>query len=270
MSDDYYVYVYIDPRNFEEFYYGKGRGSRKKAHLEDDSDTPKVQRIRDILAAGARPIIRVIAAGLSERDALMIEATLLWKLGKYTTNLVAGHFTGNFRPHDTLHRELSGFDYANGLYYFNVGEGPRRNWKDCRRLGIASAGGISAKGKSWGDEITAFQAGDLIAAYVKGVGYVGVGRILCEAKPAREILIQGRPLLIECPCMLERADSDETTERVCLVEWLRAVDRDAALKASRAAGLFSSQLVRASLDNQPDTVAALESHFAVTFADLLR
>jgi len=27
--DDYYVYVYIDPRNHEEFYYGKGKGSRK-------------------------------------------------------------------------------------------------------------------------------------------------------------------------------------------------------------------------------------------------
>ncbi len=25
--NDYYVYVYIDPRNFEEFYFGKGRGS---------------------------------------------------------------------------------------------------------------------------------------------------------------------------------------------------------------------------------------------------
>jgi hypothetical protein len=30
MKNDYYVYVYIDPRNFEEFYYGKGRGNRKE------------------------------------------------------------------------------------------------------------------------------------------------------------------------------------------------------------------------------------------------
>ena len=27
---DYYVYVYIDPRNHEEFYYGKGKGSRQR------------------------------------------------------------------------------------------------------------------------------------------------------------------------------------------------------------------------------------------------
>jgi hypothetical protein len=36
MSDSnaqWYVYVYIDPRNFEEFYYGKGKGNRKEAHI---------------------------------------------------------------------------------------------------------------------------------------------------------------------------------------------------------------------------------------------
>lgn len=32
-ASDYYVYVYIDPRNYEEFYYGKGKGNRKDAHL---------------------------------------------------------------------------------------------------------------------------------------------------------------------------------------------------------------------------------------------
>ena len=39
--DDYYVYVYIDPRNFEEFYYGKGKGSRKNAHHSGVSDSEK-------------------------------------------------------------------------------------------------------------------------------------------------------------------------------------------------------------------------------------
>jgi len=79
---DYYVYVYIDPRNNEEFYYGKGTGSRKDAH---------------------------------------VEKTLLWKLGKWTTNIATGHFADKFRPHNTLHKELSGFDYQNGIYYYNVG-----------------------------------------------------------------------------------------------------------------------------------------------------
>ena len=52
---DYYVYVYIDPRNFEEFYFGKGKGSRKDAHLFDDSDTEKARRIRVIRRVGLNP-----------------------------------------------------------------------------------------------------------------------------------------------------------------------------------------------------------------------
>ncbi len=67
-SNNYYVYVYIDPRNYEEFYFGKGRGSRKEAHLTDSSDSEKARRIAAIHKAGLQPIIRVIARALSEHD----------------------------------------------------------------------------------------------------------------------------------------------------------------------------------------------------------
>ena len=40
---NYYVYVYIDPRNNEEFYYGKGRGNRRYAHLAARGDSAKVR-----------------------------------------------------------------------------------------------------------------------------------------------------------------------------------------------------------------------------------
>jgi hypothetical protein len=39
---DYYVYVYIDPRDLKPFYYGMGKGSRKDAHLFDR--TPSKQQ----------------------------------------------------------------------------------------------------------------------------------------------------------------------------------------------------------------------------------
>jgi hypothetical protein len=39
------VYVYIDPRNYEEFYFGRGRSSRKVAHLNDSADIEKTRRI---------------------------------------------------------------------------------------------------------------------------------------------------------------------------------------------------------------------------------
>ncbi len=63
---NYYVYVYIDPRNFEEFYYGKGKGSRKYAHVNDVSDSEKTRRIKAIRKEGLEPIIRVIGVGLSK------------------------------------------------------------------------------------------------------------------------------------------------------------------------------------------------------------
>lgn len=68
--NDYYVYVYIDPRNLEEFYYDKGKGSRKKAHLLDVSDSEKSKRIRNIRKAGLEPTIRVIASNLTEQSTM--------------------------------------------------------------------------------------------------------------------------------------------------------------------------------------------------------
>jgi hypothetical protein len=107
--DDYYVYVYIDPRNHNEFYYGKGKGSRKNAHLESDADTEKTKVIAEIREAGLEPIIRVVARGLTEEQALLVEKTLLHKLGKSLTNISSGHYADKFRPHDTLHRASSVF-----------------------------------------------------------------------------------------------------------------------------------------------------------------
>lgn len=61
--EDYYVYVYIDPRNFEEFYYGKGKGSRKEAHLHDGGDSEKAKRINDIRKPGLHQLPVLLPQG---------------------------------------------------------------------------------------------------------------------------------------------------------------------------------------------------------------
>ena len=210
---NYYVYVYIDPLNFEEFYYGKGQGSRKEAHLAVDGDSKKAKRIKEIRKAGLEPIIRVIASGLTEDEAFLIETTLIWKLGKFTTNLASGHFAGKFRPHNTLHLELSGFDYQNGLYYYNVGECPHRNWDDYVKYSFISAG----QGERWRDAMLGFQKGDVIIAYLKGYGFVGVGKILQKAKMIRDVRIANDRLLdlaLKCRNMDDNNNDPKKSEYV--------------------------------------------------------
>jgi hypothetical protein len=259
--NDYYVYVYIDPRNYEEFYYGKGKGSRKDAHLADTSDTAKAKRISDIKREGLTPIIRVIARDLSEKEALLIERTLLWKLGKWTTNISSGHYADKFRPHNTLHKELSGFDYRNGIYYYNVGEGPHRDWDDYVEFGFISAG----QGIRWRDAMLGFNPGDVFAAYLKRHGFVGIGRIRTSAQMIRDVRIGNKPILdlkLQCKKMNDNCNNQDLSEYVCLVEWLKAVKREKA-KWRSSPKLYTTTHVRASLDGQPETVSFLENEFGV-------
>jgi len=265
--NDYYVYVYVDPRNLEEFYYGKGEGSRKDAHLDDQSDSEKAKRIAAIRKEGLLPCIRVIARGLSEAEALLVEKTLLWKLGKWTTNVATGHFAEKFRPHNTMHRELAGFDFRNGLYYYNVGEGPHRNWDDYMRFGFISAG----QGARWRDAMLGFNEGDILAAYLKRHGFVGVGRVLSRALPITEARIKGSPLLnlpLRCQKMNENCDDPERSEFVCLVEWLAKLPRDKAKWRSKPK-LYTTTHVRASLDGQPGTAKFVEDEFGIDLQKVL-
>lgn len=261
----YYVYVYIDPRNFEEFYYGKGRGSRKTAHLSDDSDTEKAKRIKAIKKEGLEPIIKVIAKGLTEKEAFLVEKTLIWKLGRNLTNLSSGHFADKFRPHDTFHQDLSSFDFNNGLYYVNVGQGEHRCWDDCKEFGFLSAG----QDKKWSDPIKTLESGDIVVAYLKNHGYVGIGRVTEKAVKVNDFKIDGKSLrqvVLKEPNIFDNCDNDKS-EYLIKIDWIVAVDGKLA-KWKTKAGLFTSQLIKASLQGQRPTREFLEAEFNISFKDL--
>lgn len=263
----YYVYVYIDPRNLEEFYYGKGMGSRKQAHLFDVSDSEKAKRIKKIREADLEPIIRVIASNLSEQEALLIEATLIWKLGKFTTNIASGHFVEKFRPHNTLHTELANFDFENGIYYYNIGEGHNRNWDDYRELGFISAG----QGVGWRDQMLGFKKGDVVAAYLKRYGFVGIGKIIEPAVMIKDVEINGKRLLdynLHCKNMGDNSGSKEESEYVCLVEWIKEVSREDA-KWEANCGIYTTTHIKASLERQPKTIDFLNKKFGLDIRGLI-
>ena len=84
----YYVYRLVDPRNLQTFYVGKGCGNRVFQHvkgvkalmdLEKDEDemSLKTQQIAEIIGAGKEVISIIHRRGLTEKEALEVEAALI-------------------------------------------------------------------------------------------------------------------------------------------------------------------------------------------------
>lgn len=88
----FYVYLYVDPRDSEIFYVGKGVGKRLLAHLSEQQETKKTKRLAALKAKGLKPVIEVLAHQLpNEETALMIEAAVINALGLgVLTNIVRG------------------------------------------------------------------------------------------------------------------------------------------------------------------------------------
>ncbi len=266
MNNNYYVYVYIDPRNYEEFYYGKGKGNRKQAHLNDESDTDKTKIIKAIQKEGLEPIIKVIARGLTESEAFLIEKTLIWKLGKNLTNISSGHFVDKFRPHNSFHLNLNNFDFENGVFYVNVGEDEIRAWEDCRNFGFLAAG----QGKQYSNSIRMLNKGDIVAAYLNKKGYVGIGKVIEKAIPARIFMFKGESLgkqKLVNPKLFKNSDN-ENSEYLVKIQWIKSVSVNEA-KWRNKAGLFTTRQIRASLEKQIKTIKFLEKEFDVNFQEIM-
>ena len=82
----YYVYRLVDPRTLQTFYVGKGCGDRANQHVknvksllskEEDVETLKGQQIAEILASGKEVIVIIHRHGLTEKEALEVEAALI-------------------------------------------------------------------------------------------------------------------------------------------------------------------------------------------------
>jgi len=267
-NDDhlYYVYVYIDPRNYEEFYYGKGKGKRKEAHLKDLGNSDKANKIREIKKAGLEPTIRVIAKGLTEKEAFLVEKTLLWKLGKVLTNRSKGQLKAHFRPPVSMYKELPEFDFSNDVYYVNVGEGQHRNWDDCRRFSFLAAG----QGVQWSVPLKSLSKGDVVVAYLKRKGYVGVGIVKEKAINVANFRHNRKSLrdfeLVQ-PDIFHNYENDKA-DFLIKVKWLKSVPRNEA-KWKSGIGLFTTQKIVARLSGQTKTINFVQKSFELDLSKYL-
>lgn len=267
--NDFYVYVYYDPRNLKLFYVGKGKGKRKQSHLRDYSQSEKVEIIRAIEAENLEPVIKVIAKDLSEEEALLIESTLIWEHFDNLSNRVKGNYSKHFRPGNTLHKDIQGFDYKNNIYYVNVGEGEHRDWIDCAQYNFICAGGDP----KWSDPLLRLQEGDIILAYLKSKGYVGLGRVVQKREKAIDFKVNGERLInlkekLYQKNIFENSDDDDLAQYCVGVEWLKKLEKNAAIWEKNR-NLFTTQQVVASMLNQPATIEYLSKEFGVDIFGLI-
>jgi len=116
-----------------------------------------------------------------------------------------------------------------GFYFANVGEGEHRNWDDCRKYGFLSAG----QGEKYSNAMKKLKPGDLVLAYMKGLGYVGFGTVTQSAVMVRNFVPDGSEtklldLTLKQPGMSENKDDPALSEWVVGIKWQRTFERDDA------------------------------------------
>lgn len=92
-----YVYLYSDPDTEEIFYIGKGQGNRCFEHLEEKSESTKVQKIQQLKKQNKQPLIELLRYGLTGKEASLIEATFIDFVDvEKLTNKVRGLHSNSF------------------------------------------------------------------------------------------------------------------------------------------------------------------------------
>jgi hypothetical protein len=178
--------------------------------------------------------------------------------------LASGEFVGRawLKDPEEMQERTQGRNHApwSGFYFVNVGEGEHRNWDDCKRYGFLSAG----QGEKYGNAMKQLKPGDLVFAYMKGLGYVGFGTVMQSAVMVRDFAPDGfdkklLDLRLKQPNLSENKDDPVFSEWVVGIKWEKAFERD---EAKRYQGIFANQNIVCLLRDTA-TVDFLRKEFGV-------
>jgi hypothetical protein len=103
----------------------------------------------------------------------------------------------------------------------------QRHWPLCREHGYLCAGGAAV----YADPFYEREVGDVIFAYQKGHGYVGVGRVTATATPAHLFETpsgQRLPDALGMPELNAPGRDSETWDHAVGIDWIRTVTLDDA------------------------------------------
>ena len=130
----------------------------------------------------------------------------------------------------------------NGEYYVSFGHSEHRHWEDAVKYGFISAG----CGLWYSKTLKQLEAGARVWVNVPGEGYVGVGEVVDSAviidrffvldENGKEVPITDVEL--SAPKMLEYKGSDEKSEYLVRIRWIKTVSLSDAIKET---GFFGNQ-----------------------------
>jgi hypothetical protein len=111
---------------------------------------------------------------------------------------------------------------------------------------------LQDKGKNYNKPLFNLKLNDIVAAYITGHGYVGLGVVAGEAVRIKDFLYNGKSLS-GLPYIKEslfgNADN-EKSEFVVRIKWLQTVDKKDAYWEKNA-GLFAYRVIESTLKERP-------------------
>lgn len=214
-----------------------------------------------VVASGLDDSSERIISYLSEEYGVSINAVFFTFFRTENTELVGRAWFKD--PLETAERSESRKRTPwSGYWFVNIGEGSgsHRNWDDNRRYGYVGAG----QGEKYSRPLKNLKIGDKLFAYLKGIGYVGYGKVSKEAVPIGEFIVEGdgKPLLEHSLCAqnaAENSNSPERSEWAVGVRWLKVFSRE---EAKTFKGVFANQNIVCKL-RDTKTLEFLHSEFAL-------